>query len=285
MKSAISAICIVIALRAFTSFGESLHISTFTDGFVGAEPCEPGTLYRVEWSSTLSQPSWSSASPFLPIESTSTIVQAAVPMFYRVAEMRYTNSIYGTLYYGETPVTNHPICLAPGDALPGETNRYYSTLITGPFGEFMFSNIVSGIYSLIVDERIGNTMGRRDKVILLDADIHVDVYVMKDLVLGTGWPQPSDAVTTNQPTIKWDSVSVPGIKYSISLYDDQWNQINWTIARVPQHRFPDILEHGHTYIWEVEALLDAPEYFWFPWKVPYRLFRYTCWGGFTVNIE
>jgi len=285
MKTALTMTMLLAAMSISSSMGEELRISDFQAGELTIEACTSGKLYRVEWTPTLSSPAWSYDNPFLLKRATSNIVQTTVPTFYRAVELNYTNTVYGILYHGATPVTNHPVRIAPYSTAPGETNLYLATALTGMFGEYTFTNIASGMYTLIIDERVGNILGRSDGVLVHDADVRCDIHCAALDSISNTWPEGGATVTTNKPLFAWDPVNVPGVRYWISVFDTNWNQIAWATTPIPQHRFPDALEQGSNYIWEVQAEIDAPEERSYPWDIPYILFTHTCWTPFTVNLE
>ncbi len=276
MKRTLTVICGTCVWLALAGYADELRIVDFKSGDLSIQPCTTRKLYQVEWSPSLTPVSWSLVNPFQPIEATSSVVHASVPMFYRAIELSYTGLVYGVLYLVGTPVTNHPIHLVSGDGYA--TN---ATVRTGSFGEYSFSNVMSGRYVITLADRIGNTLNQGWEFEMRKSDVRVDLHVTGDIQ--NTWPPDGGRVSTNQPLFTWPGVGVPGVTYSIAVYDTNWNIVAYSETYLPQHRFTNELQHGETYIWEVYATLETVNVWWRGRPYIQWVSYHTSFDGFTVD--
>ena len=87
-------------------------------------------------------------------------IHADVPVFYRARSLATTATVHGVLYHGRTPVTNHPFHLGPRREDDPYSTNYIASTTTGAFGQFIFTNIPSGRYWLILAEAVGDFLTR-----------------------------------------------------------------------------------------------------------------------------
>jgi len=260
MKLKLMATVIVICFSAWRASSQEFGFQDFSNGQVLLSPCVTGSLYQIEWAPRLTSPSWSADSPFVPFQATSTVMRMDAPMFYRATHLAFTGQVHGVLYSGTSPVTKHPIHIGPvNEANPLSTN-YYATVYTGGYGEYVFTNIRAGTHWLIVDTPPpGNGSGFEHgvrRVTVTTHDVREDFFVAN--VFQSTSPSNGSTVATNRPTFSWDNVGVPGVIYSIDLFDTNMNRIAFAKTDIPYHKFTNILARGSTYIWMLTAYLPAP---------------------------